>query len=215
MILGLRQKMTELLVERKMYGPAKTEIEQILHVRNKKSYRISKQIKDWTQTEWYQQNNANRNNISLYRQNTLKAEGLLYADIAEQTIFVSHVNRDKNILHFMQSEQKQGFFKYHKHLKIARPGTLLNVRFHAESDGGFHKIHTARQVEDEAFLAQFVKEVAGTLSIPTGKNFGFIDKIYVAPPLIKKHQYSNGQFVEGKAVKAYDKNKGKWGWKLL
>ncbi|EGQ8898357.1 tetratricopeptide repeat protein [Vibrio parahaemolyticus] len=55
-----------------------------------------------------------------------------------------------------------------------------------------------------------------TCSVRESNGMGFTDdNIFVAPPLMAKHNIGDGMMVEGMAVLNYNKKKMSWGWKAL
>ena len=45
---------------------------------------------------------------------------------------------------------------------------------------------------------------------------GFTDDgIFIPPPLIRKNNISDGDFVTGKAILNYNQKRSEWGWKAI
>lgn len=215
MLIGLREKIAAILISKGKYNEAKTEIELLLKSRKNKGYKTPKQVESWIKQNWYQSAKAEKNNFGLYKSNTDLANAILFSDIPEEMIFVEFVNSDKKILNFIISETKFGFFKYAKHIKKAKVGDVLKVRFKGGENEGMHQIHTAEKVIDATFKEQFMKEVEGTVRIIEGKSFGFIENIYIHPSIVSAKKLSDGEQIKSLAIKSYNKGKKQWGWKLV
>jgi hypothetical protein len=215
MLVGLRQKMAEALIDLNLYNEAKTEIEQILGVKESFGHKIPTSIAQWTNQPWYAEANSLESNKSFYRQHTALAENILYSDLSEELVFVEFVNSAKSMLHFIASEEKFGFFKFDRFIKKVEPGDVLSIRFNGGSKGGRYHVLTCKKVTDDSFKAEFQKEVEGTVEIPMGASFGFLGDAFIHPSLVTKYQLSDGQDFKGQTIKTYDSKKEKWGWKLI
>jgi hypothetical protein len=135
--------------------------------------------------------------------------------VSEETVIVEFVNSDKKILNFIESETRFGFFKYDRFLSDVKVGDTLKVRFQGGSNEGMHQIYSAIIVHDDSLKKKFIKELKGSVRIPAGKQFGFIDDVFIHPSLVSKFKLIDGQFLTGKAIKSYNQEKKQWGWKKL
>lgn len=215
MLVGARQKMAELLINKKLYNEAKTEIELILKVKETHGHKIPGVINQWISQPWYNEAKNLDSNKSFYRQHSGLAEEILFADTPEELVFVEFVNADKSILNFIASEEKFGFFKFERFLKKVQPGEVLSVRFNGGAKGGRYNVLTCKKVNNDSFKSQFQKEVDGPVKIKPGASFGFIEDAFIHPSLITKYKLSDGQNFIGQIIKTYDSKKEKWGWKLI
>jgi tetratricopeptide (TPR) repeat protein len=215
MLVGARQKMAELLINRKLYNEAKTEIGLILKVKETNGHRIPALIDQWISEPWYSNAQASESNKSFYLKHTGLAEEILFADTPQELVFVEFVNADKSILNFMVSEEKFGFFKFDRFLRKVQPGDVLSVRFNGGAKGGRYNVLTCVKVNNETFKSQFQKEVEGPVRIRLGSSFGFIGEAFIQPSLITKYNLCDGQNFKGQIIKTYDSRKEKWGWKLI
>ncbi len=214
MLVNLRQKMAGLLVYRKLYNEAKTEIGLLAESRTRNGYNIPGEVINWQTQAWYKQATASRNNLSFYKEYIPSAEALLFTDIPEESVIVDFVNTNKKMLNFIASESKFGFFKYDRFLNDVSIGDTLKVRFQGGSNEGMHQVYTAIKVNDEDLKKQFLKDVSGKIRIPEGKPFGFIEGVFIHPSLIRKLDLTDGLEFTGTAIKSYNKDKKTWGWKL-
>lgn len=215
MLVNLRQKMASILISKKLYNEARTEIDLLVLIRTDHGYKIPVEIDKWKATEWYKGAVASKSNFRLYKTYLPTAEALLYSDVPEELIIVEFVNSDKKILNFIASENKFGFLKYDRFLSEVKIGDILNVRFQGGSQEGMHQLYTAVKVNDEDFRKQFIREISGIVKIPNGKPFGFIDDIFIHPAMVSKLKLTDGLQYSGLAIKSYNKEKKLWGWKLF
>jgi len=214
MLVGVRQKMADALIHRKLFNEAKTEIESILKVKEANAHRIPNVITQWVSQPYYAEAQDLKSNKSFYKEHSQLAEEILFTDTPEELVFVEFVNSDKSMLNFITSEQQFGFFKYDRFIKKVSPGDVLSVRFSGGAKGGRYNVLTCKKMTDQAFKSQFQKETEGLVRIREGSSFGFIEDAFIHPSLISKYQLSDGQNFKGQIIKTYDSKKEKWGWKL-
>jgi hypothetical protein len=146
-LVKLRQTFAEMLIEKKMYIEAKTEIQKAIATREKHEWKLSIQIVQWTEQEWYKSATSKKDNIDLYSSHAKQAEEILFQDIPEELIVVEFVNENKSMLNFVKDKQKFGFFNYSSHLSKPQIGDILKVRFNRDGQNGFYKILTAKKAE--------------------------------------------------------------------
>ena len=215
MLVSLRQKMAGILIAKKLYNEAKTEIDLLVQARTEHGFRIPNEVINWQATEWYKNAIASKSNFGFYKVRLPIAEGLLFSDIPEELVIVEFVNSDKKMLNFIASESKFGYFKYERFFSEIKVGDILKVRFQGGSKEGMHQLYTAVEVNDEEFEKQFLKEVMGVIKIPAGKPFGFIEDVFIHPSLVSKLKLTHGMTFKRKAIKSYNQEKKQWSWKLI
>ena len=215
MLVNVRQKLAKLLIGKKQYNEAKTEIELLIKARTEHSYKISNEIIEWQNQDWYKNAKYYKSNAELYKQYAPIAEGILYSDNPEELIFVEFVNTDRKILNFIGSGMKYGFLKYERLIKEIKVGDILKVRIQGGTIGGAYQLYTAVRVNDEEFKKQFIKDIEGIVRIKQGNSFGFIDDVFIHPSVIAKLKLTDGMSIKGKAVRTYNSDKKQWGWKFI
>ncbi len=215
MLVSLRQKMARILITKKLFSEARTEIELLVQARNDHSYNIPAEVMKWQEEEWYKKAVSSKSNLGLYKPQVPIAESLLFSDISAELVIVEFVNSDKKILNFIASETKYGFFKYDRFLSDVKIGDVLKVRFQGGSNEGMFQACTVELSCEEEFGKQFVMDVKGAIRIQVGKSFGFIGEVFVHPSIVSRNNFINGQEINGKAIKTYNKDKKHWGWKLF
>lgn len=146
-LVKLRQTFSEMLIEKKMYNEAKTEIQKVIATREKQEWKLPNQIVQWTEQEWYKSATAKKDNQDLYSNHIKQAEEILFQDLLEELIVVEFVNENKSMLNFVKDKRKFGFFNYSGNLTKPQIGDLLKVRFNGDGQDGFYKILTAKPAE--------------------------------------------------------------------
>ena len=215
MLVSLRQKMARILIARKLFNEARTEIDLLVHARTEHGFKIPAEVTNWQGLDWYKTAVNSKSNFGFYKAYIPIAEALLFSDVLEESVIVEFVNADAKILNFIASETKFGFLKYDRFFSDVKVGDTLKVRFQGGSNKGMHQLYTAIKINDDAFKKQFMKEVQAVVRIPAGKPFGFMDDVFIHPSLVTKYKLTDGMQFTGNAIKSYNKEKKQWGWKLL
>ena len=213
-LIKIRQIFASLLIERKLFAEAKTEIKNIIAVREQKGWKVPNNIVQWTESSWYKEAKESSNNKTLYEKHKRKADELLYADIQEELVAVEFVNHNKKILSFVKDKTVNGFFNYDGLINNPKIGDILKVRIEAVGNEGFHRAFTLEKIEDESNVhLPALKIVSGTIRIPENKSFGFIDDIFIPPNLVDSANLIDGQNISVKAILSFNKAKDEWGRK--
>lgn len=213
-LVKLRQTFSEMLIEKKMYNEAKTEIQKVIATRAKHEWKLPNQIVQWTEQEWYKSATAKKDNQDLYSSHIKQAEEILFQDIPEEIIAVEFVNENKSMLNFVKDKRKFGFFNYSGNLTKPQIGDLLKVRFNGDGQDGFYKILSAKKA-DSNVASDAMKDFEGTIKVISPQNFGFIEDIFVEPKIIEESKLTDGQQVKGRAILSFNKKKNEWGWKAI
>ncbi|MFZ1788572.1 MAG: hypothetical protein WAT92_09680 [Saprospiraceae bacterium] len=213
-LVKLRQTFAEMLIQKRMYIEAKTEIQKVISTRDKHGWKVPNQITQWTEQEWFKTAIAKSDNLIFYSSFVKKAEEIFFQAIPEELVVVEFVNENKSMLNFVKNKQKFGFFNYSGHLTLPQIGDILKVRFNGAGQDGFHKILTAKET-DSSLTMDAIKDFEGNLKVISPQNFGFIDDIFVEPNIIQKNKLTGGQSVKGRAILSFNKKKNEWGWKTI
>lgn len=213
-LVKLRQTFAEVLIEKRMYNEAKTEITKVIATREKQGWKLPNQIVQWTEQEWYKSATAKKDNQDLYSNHIKQAEEILFQDIPEEIIAVEFVNENKSMLNFVKDKRKFGFFNYSGNLIKPQIGDLLNVRFNGDGQNGFYKILTAKKAASNE-KSDAIKDFEGTIKIISPQNFGFMEDIFLEPKIVEESKLTDGQPVKGRAILSFNKKKNEWGWKAI
>jgi tetratricopeptide (TPR) repeat protein len=213
-LVKLRQTFAEMLIEKRMYNEAKTEIQKAIATREKHEWKLPNQIVQWTDQDWYKSATSKKDNLDLYSRHLKQAEEILFQEIPEEIIAVEFVNENKSMLNFVKDKRKFGFFNYSGNLSNPRIGDLYKVRFNGDGQDGFYKILTAKKADPNT-TSDAIKDFKGTLKVISPQNFGFIDDIFIEPKIIEESKLTDGQIVNGRAILSFNKKKNEWGWKAI
>lgn len=213
-LVKTREKFAEVLISKKMYSEAKTEIEKVVSVRQQHGWNISNQLANWMLSDWFVSQESNKDNKGFYAKHIEKADEILFQDIPEENVVVEFVNTDKKILNFIVNKRRHGYFGYKNFRIKPRIGDVLKVRLEAVGNEGFYKPLSLKQSNESISNAnEALKVVKAKIEIPEGKSFGFIDGIFVTPDMISRENIKDGDEVKCKAILSFNKKKSEWGWK--
>jgi len=213
-LVKTRQKLADLLINEKKYDEAKTEIEQIIKVRENNKWKIPPIIKQWQKQDWYSSAKSLGNNKEFYLRHAGEAEEVLFDDIPEEIVVVEFINKNKHILNFVKDKAKNGFFNYESLLKDPQIGDILSVRIKSVGNEGFYKAITVKQMPRSTETSA-IKEFEGRINIIPPHNFGFVDDVFFEPNIINNNNIAENQPIKGSAILSFNKNKKEWGWKAF
>lgn len=213
-LVKMRQEFAAILIDKKLFDEAKTEINIVVETRTKNEWKIPGQISHWMEQDWYKGAKSKLNNQKLYSEHLNKADEILFQDTPEEIVVVEYVNVHKSMLNFVKDKNKHGFFNYSNQLDKPQIGDILRVRFRGDGDNGFFKVLTAKQAEPNT-PTDAIKNIEGVIKVIPPRNFGFVEDVFVDPQLIINHNLKDSESVECKALLSYNKKKKEWGWKAI
>jgi len=215
-LIGTRQKLVPLLIEKKLFREAKFEIVKVHKTMKSHGWKMPFQVSAWLNEEWFKTTDQNSNNQNFYLQYLSIAEELLFMDIPEEVVFVEFVNKDRKILNFIKNKEINGFFKYQGYITNPKVGDVLKVRLQHKLNKKFYNVLTLKQLSKEHQKeSEAIKQISGSLRISGDHNFGFLDNVFVPPDLIKSKNLSNGDQLNGTAILTFNKRKEEWSWKCF
>jgi hypothetical protein len=213
-LVTARVDLARLLAKTHQPNAALTELETAIETRKAEGWRVEPNL--LAGVEKLTQKGAKRlpNNKALYRQYRPLTDDLLFADVPEQIGVVQFLNTDKKVAHFLVNRTISGHFKYEGSLNHIQPGDFVALRLE-ERTGKEGKLWMPLSVKqtDKVPSDDIFKTFSGSLKRLEGKEFGFVDDVFVVPNLFKT--LGDATQVSGSALWSYDKGKGKHGWRAV
>lgn len=219
MIVGLQEKIIPILVEKEMFSNAKFELDELISTRSKKWGKISQQLVKWKDERWYIEAKSAETRDAL-KEYAVKAEEILYQTLPFTDIFVTHINKDKCVIHFAYignshlSNIKEGYF-YIDSIKEAHKwetDEALKVRMVADQKKpNLFKIYKIVP-GDETFISNFIQTEAGYVDKEYTNPFAFVNDVYISPKLVEEHRIQNYDKVHYIKKRRFNKKKNTWGW---
>ncbi|GAA4398577.1 hypothetical protein GCM10023187_09400 [Nibrella viscosa] len=155
-------------------------------------------------------------NKALYQRYLPLTDDLLYADFPEQVGVVINVNAEKKIAHFMVSKEVTGHFKFEKRMARVQPGNFVALRLEKRTGkDGEYWVPLSVKFTKQKPSGEVFKEFNGSLRRVAGKDFGFVEDVFIPLYLFKMVSLEDKAKVSGAALLAFDKGKQVYGWKAL
>jgi hypothetical protein len=214
MIVGLRRKMASLLVQKKLFTEAKTEIDLLTRSLQSKGFRIPQEVLNWREQEWYKKASAKPSNTEFYKKHSGIADGLLFPGVTVELIIVEFVNSDKKILNFIASKTRSGFFKYDRFIRKVEIGDRFLARLEGTGSNTRYNVISLEKT-DKLPGNEILRGFSGKIRKNDNQTFGFVDDIFIEPQLINKYKPANGTDISGTAIISFNKKKNEWGWKAI
>ncbi len=210
---GIKERIIPVLVRAGEGDWAKSELDSLLEVRQKKEWGLRSAHRQMLHERWY----TGGKTVALasqYAGHLRAAEELLRppARPAETlTIVVTQLNPSKKVFSFVTPDRRAGFAAYPASPPEAGAAYVVQGSF---SESFFH-LRSMETLEDPGQgLAEIRKTVGGKFSQSKDQTFGFVGQVFVSPATIASSGLRHGDVVQGIAVYAPTKPGGPWKWKL-
>jgi hypothetical protein len=137
-------------------------------------------------------------------------------DVFPETIgVVDHVNREKGVLHFIVDREIHGVIPLSELAESFSEGDSIALRLSrfTSKHGPAHRVYQAGASDkqpSEHVMKQFCEEVR----LSNGMGFTTSD-IFIAPPLVAKHQIEDSRKISGTAVMSFNNKRNNWGWRAI
>ncbi|MBK8874706.1 MAG: hypothetical protein IPN13_12610 [Bacteroidetes bacterium] len=90
--------MARLLISRKLYNEARTEIDLLVQARTEHGFKIPAEVTNWHAMDWYKTTVPSKSNFGFYKAYVPIAEALLFSEMLEEVVIVESVNVNKKYL---------------------------------------------------------------------------------------------------------------------
>lgn len=219
MLVGIKEKFARMLISRKLYREAKTEIEQVLQTRKANQWGVGCYLIEVQEEAWFNTIAPNTDNVSFYHSHAATAGKVLYSDLPVENILITNVNAGNSTANFVTLNGKEGYFRMEKNpSKTLSVGDKLTAQFvHFYPD---KCCRVSNLVFDEAGDEHWhgrLKSVSGSIYLDAERRFGMVVKdkqsYYVPRQLL--HGLNPGDPVNGMAVSSFDKKRNCPGWRFL
>lgn len=213
---GIKERLIAHLIATRQFDWAKTELMQLLVLREKQQWGLRTHHRQLLASDWY----AKSKEIPIeqvYQMHLGPAEALLGVSATppsrkELLIVIDYVNTEKKIFNFVGKGKTKGFGQYTHTPEL---GGIYRMIAKDKGDG-FFKVERLSPANDAAReLPELRKEVKGRFKQKHGQHFGFVDGVYVPSAMIKELQLTNNQHLIGLAIYGPVKGKEQWAWRLI
>lgn len=131
---------------------------------------------------------------------------------------IDHVNKEKGVAHFIANKEIEGLIRLDPQKEQLLMGDGVSVSINRRSKEGKTIVEVVSYLKiDHLPSSEICKAFRGRFIIEEGKEFGFIEDVFVDPSLVKDGflKGKNGRILSGLSVLSYNKNKNAWGWKAV
>lgn len=212
-LCGIKERIIPVLIAKGEYHWAKSELDDLIRIRGKNGWGLRSNHHKMLHQPWY--NSAQ--SLALghhYQAYALKASKLLEGNLdagQKYSIVVTAVNPVKKMFEFISDAKQVGFTSFQV---SPEPGDILEIW--GEFSGAFFRQAALRSIEVALDSVSIVRKIIqGKLQVPEGKNFGFVDGVFVGPEVIKRWGLILGEDLKGIAVLAPVKRDGPLKWKFV
>lgn len=210
-LLGIRERLLIHLIREGEYKWAKSEIDQIIRIRECNGWGMRAEHRNYINTQWYKDSPA-MGLEGVYEKHIGGAERIIKVNsgVFHQPILVVGLNCKKKFFNYMTSSQKFGFGKYEE-IPLLGSIYLLSGKGSGE---GYTKVLSMEKVEGELEeFRHYRKQVKGEVKKGSGRSFGFVQDVFIPPDIMEEFKLENGCLLSGIAIQDLVKNE--WKWKLI
>lgn len=193
---------------------ALTELNKTVITRQSEGWKVEQTL--WDGIEKLTQKGAKLlpDNKALYRHYRAITDDLLFADVPEQIGVVQFLNDDKKVAHFSVNRATSGHFKYEGSMSQVQPGDFVALRLEERTGkDGTYWVPLSVKRTDQTPSEEVFRPFAGTLKRIDGKEFGFVEDVFISPALLKT--MTDAKTLTGSALWAHDKLKNIHGWRAF
>lgn len=213
-LCGIKERIIPTLLGLSRFDWARYELDDLVRIRGAKGWGLRSHHREYLQSDWYIQSKPTRQS-SEFRSLCEKADRVFAAfeENDQVTVFavVTHLQPEKQIFGFVDTEGKTGFTKSRTLPRVGDSCELVGRYL-----GDFFRLRALIKLEEPCEVTEIIKKnQSGILNVVPGKGFGFVGKVYVSQALIRESGAQNQNRVEGIAL--YDKVPGKKvkSWRML
>lgn len=133
----------------------------------------------------------------------------------EQVGVVDHVNREKQLIHFIVARGVDGIVSFSDLSGPFQEGDAIAVRLsrYSNKQGVRYRVVDVRATNEEPSTA-VRKSFREVVRAENGMGFTAND-IFIPPPLMRAHRIEDDSTISGVALLSYNKKRSTWGWKAV
>ena len=209
MKVKLHEELAILFQESNCSRKERLQWEKVAGIRKKKSWPLSPAISNRLQALKHIAPIGREEIKNFYKQHALQAEAIAFGHLPFKRGIITEVQEkgSKTIVSYQNGKEDKGRFRWKQTMPLPTIGQT-GYFYHRVSDPGIIIFWRPDSVK---LTGDFVKSVHGKITVPTGKNFGFVSDVFIPPHLLK--EYKDKSKCKVLAVSSFDKTRKKWGWR--
>jgi len=215
MLLGIKLSAAKLQLKLGYYTEARAELEVIKKIREDKKWKIPDEIKRLLNNEYVRKADQKKDLVSFYTEKAASITNILIEQYPKQNGIITNILEDKHWAFIGLELNKTARYILNKNDNF-KIGDIVSVRIVENMINGEKKYDVKRMEKIESQISfDFIKEVKGHVKSFEGKNFGFIDDIFIPPPLMLANNLADKSLIEGIALLEFNKVKKVNSWKMI
>lgn len=209
MLVGLRQEFAEKLIAKDNWKAAKYEIEKIVDIRTKESWKIPAKIQEWMNKAEYNNTIGLATNYVSY---TNTAEELLWENAPSMLIVVTKIDVTTQMAYYVSENDGGGKICLQKtQTPRIEIGEMYKAYIRKHPTRDYNQVVRLTNTDEKV---SWFKKFTGVIRI-NGSGVGFVDNAYVAANLVATSKLRTDMLTNGYAIKSHDHKKNQEGWKVI
>ena len=204
MHLGVRQDFAELLVKYGKWNFAKSEIEEIIRIRNTKGWKITPEVAGWYNMLEIKNTNAERLQYARYIEDI---EDKVFGTYSQAAVVITKIDKILGFGYYIAENKKGGKFSL-SILNELQLGVCYTAYFVKHPVADYDILKRLVKLSE---VPKWVRSFEGTLNIKEA-GFGFVNDIYVSGKFISNNNLQQGDYLNGSAIESFDLKRNKNGW---
>lgn len=208
-LCGIKERLVTFLIGEGDYALAKSELEDLLEVRERNGWGKRHHHVAWVHSGWYTKTDGKKLD---YKELAKFSDQLLHEGIFEKRqALVTHVNKQKNVFGFLLGPGDSGFGKYSS---VPEEGRVYELEL-KKGKKGFYEVRAAKLMDADHLIPGLMEKVSGRFKKIAGKKSGFVGNVFVSESDAAKYGLKEGEIIDGIAVANIVPGKNSLGWRIL
>lgn len=211
MTINLRKAIIKELHHRKLYNPARKEIDEIIRIRREQGWRDDPTINECLSRQWYISAQIETQTKPIYKELSKLAEQLVFGEQSTIIAVIHHINESKSIANVITATGDRSFFSFKKlkGVKLEK-GKIYELAIRGDITQMPYTVIDAR-LKPDTVCPDLIQRGQGLVKIlPSG--VAFIHNAFVKLEEVKQHKLRDGERVSYTAFRNWDKQKESLSW---
>ncbi|MBI9042809.1 hypothetical protein [Lutibacter sp.] len=215
MLIGIKLSTAKVQLKLGYFTEARTELEIIKKIREDNNWKITDDIKQLLNNEFIRKADQKKDLVPFYTEKAATIANILIEQYPEQKGIITNILEDHHwaFIGFELNKTARYILKKNDNFKI---GDVVSIHIVEDIIGGVKKYDVKSiKKHDGKTSFDFIKNIKGELKKINGKDFGFIEDVFIPPQLILANNLIDKSLIEGLALLEYNKDKKTNTWKMI
>ncbi len=213
MTINLRKAIVKELYYRKLYNPARKEIDEIIRIRREQGWRDDPAVNECLSRQWYISAQVDTQTKPIYKELSNLADQLVFGEQSKIIAVIHHVNESKSIANVITATGDRSFFSFKKlkGVKIEK-GKIYELTIRGDIAQMPYTVIDAQLMPD-TLSPDLIQRGQGLVrTLPSG--VAFIHNAFVKTEEVKQYKLRDGERVSYTAFRDWDKQKESLSWRV-